>query len=137
MTNLNSSISSISPSNIIIIINGLKNPASTAPTSNFIISTYYTNNYSSLVAIGTLPGVAAMPAKIDPNNVTIVFDSYTVNAYNVTCNISVYIQNYIPQDGFILIYFPPDFQFLTIICNIKTGLDFIYSSCTRCQDFLN
>jgi hypothetical protein len=76
---------------MIIQINGLKNPSTIVPPSNFTIKTYYNNNTGSLVAIGNIKGIAAIPAKIDPSKVKITSTSYTVNDKNVAYTISLIV----------------------------------------------
>lgn len=119
---------------MIIIINGLKNPSSIAPTSNFTISTYNTNSDSSLVAVGSIAGIAATTVGIDSSRVTVTASSYVVNDQAVTYTIELNVVNPIPAGGFFMIYLPPDISLpiasVSALCQINiNSTSFVSTSC--------
>lgn len=103
---LNSTASVIGAQTITIVMNGLKNPASTAPTGVFNVFTYYKANDGSLVASGSIPGVTATIAFIASSQVAISASSYIVNDQVVSYSVQLTVFNPIAAGGYILIYIP-------------------------------
>lgn len=103
---LNSTASAIGAQTITIVMNGLKNPPSTAPTGVFNVFTYYRAYDASLVASGSLPGVTATTAFIATSQIVISASSYIVNDQVVSYSVQLTVSNPIAAGGYILIYIP-------------------------------
>lgn len=103
---MGASSSNIQPQSMTITVNGLKNPTSTAFPGSFFISTYYQSNDNYLVATGTIAGVNATKALIDPTKFSIMASSYVINDVLVSYSFQLNVVNMIPAGGYFSIYIP-------------------------------
>jgi hypothetical protein len=110
-TNLNSSTSNIPSQTMTITVNNVQNPPSTATTPNFIVSTYYTASLSSMVDMGTIPGVTATVATVDYTKVVISSSSMIASDTGVTYHYSFVVANPIPVGGYIILSYPLSIPF--------------------------
>lgn len=108
LSSINSSSLVIPAQTITITLSGIKNPSSTLPTSSFLITTYYRSTDISLVATGSIPGITATTAIIDPTKMIVSCTSDIVNDQNVSYSVQLNVVNPIPAGGYFVIYVPPE-----------------------------
>jgi hypothetical protein len=103
---LNSTSASIPGQTMTIQVNGVVNPPSVQPSSNFNVTTFYTTTDDTSVATGTMGNVTATASTLNSLTVSIIPSSYTVQASSVDYTISFTINNPIPISGYILLGIP-------------------------------
>lgn len=122
--NISSSASIIPPQVINLTVNSIRNPLSTMPTGNFVFSTYYTSNFSTLVDTGNSNGITSKPGTISSTFVVITPSNNQVSATGVDYTIQFNNLNLIPANGLVVISIPSGIPVSTttgLVCQAAIG----------------
>lgn len=110
---------------VTIVIGGVNNPSSTAPTTSFSFIAYYSNPTLARVSTGTFPSITATVATLNVNAVTVTASDRTVKASPVIYNVNFVNIGAIPNGGSITLRIPSDIaaavDLASLPCSLTVG----------------
>jgi hypothetical protein len=104
LSGFNASLGRIPAQVITIVVAGIVNPSTTAPTGTFSVTTYYSSTDDTLVATGSGGSITASPSTITVSSVAA--SSTVVQATGVTYTITFTPKNNLPSNGVIRVGVP-------------------------------